>query len=222
MKETCDSGAHIVALEPSRPAMAIVTSPDSDVDHPAQLADLPIAVNFHAGSHFACIRMLEGFLGQKHLNMLDYGHPEFRFEAMMRGEVAAAVIMEPFITLAEKVGCNILTEAFFTSTDVARDDMDKDTLTALFKALGKAVDYLNQNPQHKRQYVHYLLEDIPDDFPWGKPTIDDFRLSRLRFKPPTPYTEKEFNLTADLMIRWNLLSPDATYQKMVNQIGQKE
>ena len=71
MKETCDSGAHVVAMEPSRPAMAIVTSPDSDVDHPAQLADLPIAVNFHAGSHFACIRMLEGFLGQKHQRLVD-------------------------------------------------------------------------------------------------------------------------------------------------------
>ena len=160
--------------------------------------------------------MLEGFLGREHLNMLDFGHPEFRFDAMMCGEVAASVLMEPFITLAENLGCNILAEAFFTSTDVARDDLDGHTLSILFKALGRAVDYLNEDPQHKRQYIHYMLEDIPDDYPWGKPEIDDFRLSRLRFRPPTAYSEKEFNLTADLMIRWNLLSTDTTYQNMVD------
>jgi len=203
-------------MEPSRPVMAVVTSPGSSTDHPAQLADKPIAVNFHAGSHFACIRMLEGFLGQAHLNMLDYGHPEFRFDAMMRGEVEAAVVMEPFIALAEKLGCNILTEAFFTSTDVARDDLDGRTLSALFKALERAVEYLNEDPKHKSRYIHYMLEDIPEDYPWGKPTIDDFRLSRLRFRPPSPYSEEEFNLTADLMIRWNLLPSEATYSNMVD------
>ena len=206
----------MIGMQPSRPVMAVVTGPDSDVDHPAQLADRPIAVNFHAGSHFACIRMLEGFLGKENLNMLDYGHPEFRFDAMMRGEVAAAVLMEPFIALAEKHDCNILTEAFFTSTDVARDDLDAETLSALFRALDRAAEYLNADPQHKRKYVHYMLEDIPDEFPWGKPAVDEFRLSRLRFRPWTPYSEKEFNLTADLMVRWGLLSPDATYQKMVD------
>ena len=196
--------------------MGIIARPDSEIDHPAQLADQPIGVNFHAGSHFACIRMLEGFLGREHMNMLDYGHPEFRFDAMMRGEVAAAVLMEPFIALAEKLECNVLTEAFFTSTDVARDDLDTETLAALFRALGRAVDHLNADPQHKRQYVHYMLEDIPDDFPWGKPDVDEFRLSRLRFRPPGPYSENEFRLTADLMVRWGLLSPDATYHRMVD------
>ena len=196
--------------------MAVVTRPDSEIDHPAQLAGRPIGVNFHAGSHFACIRMREGFLGRDNLNMLDYGHPEFRFDAMMRGEVDAAVLMEPFIALAEKLECNILTEAFFNSTDVARDDLDTETLAALFRALGRAVDYLNADPRHKRRYVHYMLEDIPDDFRWGKPDVDEFRLSRLRFRPPGPYPEQEFELTADLMVRWGLLSPDATYQRTVD------
>ena len=203
-------------MQPSRPVMAVVASPDSEFDHPAQLADHPIAVNFHAGSHFACMRMLEGFLGREHLTMLDYGHPEYRFDAMMKGEVAAAVVMEPFIALAEKLNCNILSEAYFTSTDVARDDLDAATLKALFRGLDRAVQYLNASPQHKKKYVHYMLDDIPDDFPWGKPDLDDFRLSRLRFKPPGPYPEQEFKLTADMMVRWGLLAADATYKRMVD------
>ena len=198
--------------------MAVVTRLVSEFDRPAQLADQPIAVNFHAGSHFACIRMLEGFLGREHLNMLDYGHPPpYRFDAMMKGEVAAAVVMEPFITLAENLDCTILSEAYFTSTDVARDDMDTDTLQAVFRGLGRAVDYLNADPEHERRYLHHMLEDIPDDFPWGKPTPEDFRLSRFRFRQPGPYPEEEFKLTAAMMVRWGLLPSDATFERMVDR-----
>ena len=206
----------MIGMQPSRPVLAVIARPGSEFDRPAQLADQPIAVNFHAGSHFGCIRMLEGFLGREHLKMLDYGHPPYRFDAMMRGEVAAAVLMEPFIALAEKLDCNILSESYFTSTDVARDDLDTETLTAIFRALERAVEFLNADPRHKKKYVHYMLEDIPDDFPWGKPDVEDFRLSRLRFSPPGPYPDEEFRLTADMMVRWGLLSPDATYERMVD------
>ena len=206
----------MVGMQPSRPVHAIFVRLDSEIDHPAQLADQPIAVNFHAGSHFTCIRMLEGFLGRRHLKMLHYGGQANRFDAMMRGEVAAAVLFEPYIALAEKLGCKLLIEGFFTATDVARDDLDAETLGALYRALGRAVVYLNADPEHKKKYIPYLFADIPENYRWGKPNVEDFRLARLRFALPRPYPEPEFKLTYDLMVRWGLLSPDATYETIVS------
>ncbi len=58
----------ITSLQPSRPLHAIVVAPNSPIDRPAQLAGVPVGVNFFAGSHFAAIRLLEGFIGRERSN----------------------------------------------------------------------------------------------------------------------------------------------------------
>jgi len=195
---------------------AIVTRPDSAFDRPTQLADVPIAVNFHAGSHYAAIRLLEGYLGKDHLKMQQYGGPANRLNMVMDGEVAAAVLMEPWIGLADQLGCKFLCEGFFLVTDVAQDELDAETLGALYRALGKAVDYLNAKPEHKLKYAPYLMSDIPEDYPWGRPGLEWIRPQRQRYEKPGPYQEWEFRLTADMMIRWGLLPAEAKYESIVD------
>ena len=195
---------------------AIVASPNSEIDRPTQLADKPVAVNFHAGSHFAAIRLLEGYLGMEHLKMQHYGGPANRLHAVMTGEVAAGLVMEPYIALADQLGCKFLCEGFFVATDVAQDELDAETLGALYRSLGKAVDYLNAKPENKLKYAPYLMADIPPDYPYGQPDLSWVRPQRQRYEKPGPYPEWEFRLTADLMIRWGLLNPDATYERVVD------
>ena len=207
---------HVVGIQPSRPMHAIVARPDSDIDRPTQLADQPVAVNFHAGSHFAAIRLLEGYLGKEHLRMQHFGGPAERLNAVMEGEVAAGVVMEPYIALADQLGCRFLCEGFFVATDVANDELDAETLAALYRALGRAVEYLNADPGHKVKYAPYLMADIPADYPWGRPELKWLRPQRQRYEKPGPYPEWEFRLTADLMIRWGLLTPEATYDRVVD------
>jgi len=98
----CD--VHITSLQPSRPLHALVAAPGSKIDHPAQLIGEAVAVNFFAGSHFAAIRLLEGFVGRENVKLLHFGGPGERLAAVLRGEVAAGIIMEPYVTLAEKLG----------------------------------------------------------------------------------------------------------------------
>ena len=87
----------ITSLQPSRPLHAIVVAPNSPIDRPAQLAGVPVGVNFFAGSHFAAIRLLEGFIGRERLKLQHFGGPASRFDAVLAGEVPAAMIMEPYV-----------------------------------------------------------------------------------------------------------------------------
>jgi NitT/TauT family transport system substrate-binding protein len=215
----CD--VHITSLQPSRPLHALVAAPRSKIDHAAQLGGRGVAVNFYAGSHFAAIRLLEGFVGRENVKLLHFGGPAERLAAVLRGEVAAGIIMEPYVTLAEKLGANILAEAYFVATDVARDDFDPEDLKALYRALDRASDFLNESPSNKRKYIPYLLQDIPNDYPWGKPAIEDFHLPRLRFGHTEPYSQAEFERSRQILLDYNLLAPDASFARVVdNRVAQ--
>ena len=78
--------------------------PDSPHSYPGTLGHKPIAVQFHAGSHYVALRLLEGYLPKEKIKLVHYGSPQQRFEAMWTGEVDACVVMEPWIALAEKLG----------------------------------------------------------------------------------------------------------------------
>jgi len=210
----CD--VRITSLQPSRPLHAIVTAPNSHIDRPAQLADVPVGVNFFAGSHFAAIRLLEGFLGRDRLRLVHFGSPSSRFDAVLSGEVPAAVIMEPYVALAEKLGANVLTEGYFVATDVARDDLPPEDLQALYRAVNKASDFLNAGRENKRKYISYLINDIPEGFRWGRPDVADFHLPRLRFGHTLPYPRKEFDRSLEILEQYDLLSPGAGFNRLVD------
>ncbi len=210
----CD--VKITSLQPSRPVHALVSAPGSKYDHPAQLSGVGVGVNFFAGSHFAAIRFLEGFVGKENVKLQHFGGPAERFDAVMRGEVAAAVIMEPYITLAEKLGANILLEGAFVATDVVRDDLSSEDLHALYRALDRASDFLNASRENKRKYIHYLIDSIADDYAWGKPSVEDFHLPRLKFGRVLPYPKAEFDRSLQILTEYDLLTPDTSFKQLVD------
>lgn len=210
----CD--VRITSLQPSRPVHAIIVAPNSPIDRPAQLANVPVGVNFFAGSHFAGIRLLEGFVGRERVKLQHFGGPASRFDAVLSGEVQAAVLMEPYITLAEKLGASVLAEGHFVVTDVVRDDLPQDDLQAIYRALNRASDFLNASPANKRKYLHYLINDIPQDYRWGRPDPADFHLPRLRFGHTLPYPKNEFDRSLEILEQYDLLTPGVSFQSVVN------
>jgi NitT/TauT family transport system substrate-binding protein len=197
----------ITSLQPSRPLHAIVVAPNSPIDRPAQLAGIPVGVNFFAGSHFAAIRLLEGFIGRERVKLQHFGGPASRFDAVLAGEVPAAVIMEPYVSLAEKLGANILAQGHFIATDIARDDLPQEDLKALYRALDRASDFLNAAPANKRKYISYLIDDIPEGYRWGRPDVADFHLPRLRFGHTLAYPKSEFDRSLEILEQYDLLAP---------------
>lgn len=210
----CD--VRITSLQPSRPVHAIIVAPNSPIDRPAQLANVPVGVNFFAGSHFAGIRLLEGFVGRERVKLQHFGGPASRFDAVLSGEVQAAVLMEPYITLAEKLGASVLAEGHFVVTDVVRDDLPQEDLQAIYRALNRASDFLNASPANKRKYLNYLINDIPQGYRWGRPDPADFHLPRLRFGHTLPYPKNEFDRSLEILEQYDLLTPGVSFQSVVN------
>src|SRR5438477_207971 len=112
----CDGlrGRKIVALGASMSKFAIVVAGDSDIYEPEMLKDKPIAVTPNNGSHFVTLKMIEGFLAQEHVKTTNAGSMPKRIEALRAGKVVAVSLMEPWISVAQKMGLRILIESHST------------------------------------------------------------------------------------------------------------
>src|SRR5439155_135314 len=68
-----------------------------------------------------------------------------RFNLMMKGELEATTLTEPYLTLAEKKGCRLICSAFYHGTEVASDKVDAETYRAFNAAVREAVRRINAN-----------------------------------------------------------------------------
>ena len=197
-------------------SQAIMVPPDSPHNYPGTLGNQPVAVNFHAGSHYVGLRLLEGYLPVEKIKLVHYGSPIHRFESMLNGEVAAAVVMEPWIALGEKLGCKTVAEGHYLGAENASEDMDEETFAAINRAVENAVDLINAD---KRKYLHYLIDDpsfAEAAAKYGGLTPEDFHLPRLRYTRPAVYTDEMVEDTYNWLTRWGLLSDLACSADLVD------
>ncbi len=132
-----------------------------------------------------------------------------RIDAVRRGDVAAANVMEPWISVAEKQGFRVLMESHTTRAEAASDDLDGPTLAAMFRAQAKAADMINNDPS---KYVHYFVDEAK-----GRLEPQDLNTSRLLYGPPAPYTQERFEDTYRWMRGYpDLVAPGATYEEVVD------
>jgi NitT/TauT family transport system substrate-binding protein len=198
----------IVALGASMSKFAIVVAKDSKIYEPEMLKDKLISVTPNNGSHFTMLKMLEGFLEPQHVKTTNAGSMKKRLEALYTGEVAAVVLMEPWISVAQKGGLRILIESHSTRSEAASDDMDGPTLAAMFRAQARAVELIEKDPT---PFVHHLVAETG-----GLLDAKDFQTWRLLHAPPQPYTRERFEDTYRWTVKWNMTVPGATYENTVD------
>ena len=198
----------IVALGASMSKFALVVSKDSSIYEPEMLKDKLISVTPNNGSHFTMLKMVEGFLEPQHVKTTNAGSMQKRIEALRRGEVAAVVLMEPWISVAQKEGLRILIESHSTRSEAASDEVDGPTLAAMFRAQARAVEAIETDPT---PYIHYLIAETG-----GRLEPKDLQTWRLLHAPPTPYTRERFDDTYNWTVKWNMTVPGATYENTVD------
>ncbi len=198
----------IVALGASMSKFAIVVAGDSQVYEPEMLKDKPIAVTPNNGSHFTTLKLMEGFLAPQHIKTTGAGAMAKRLEAVRSGEVAAASLMEPWISVAQKQGLRILIESLSTRSEAASDDIDGATLAKMFRAQARAVEVLEKDPT---PYIHYFIAETG-----GLLEPHELQTWRLLHAPPQPYTRERFDDTYDWTVKWNMTVPGATYENTVD------
>lgn len=214
IRRSHDSGrdGRVISKRAAVASQAIFSRPESGIVIPQNLAGKTVAVNFHHGSHYLAIQTLEGFLRRDEIKVVHAGSPRQRFEALRDGVVDAAALMEPWITVAEKLGYVPVAEAHYIGSEIAGPDVDPETFAAINRAVSKAVRKINADI---RPYLHYFVEEVPDDL-GVTVTAEDFRPARLRFVEPAPYPEADFQRTYDWMVAWDLITPDSSFEDLVD------
>jgi NitT/TauT family transport system substrate-binding protein len=198
----------IVALGASMSKFAIVVAKDSTIYEPEMLKDQLVSVTPNNGSHFTMLKMLEGFLEPQHIKTTNAGSMKKRLEALHKSDVAAVVLMEPWISVAQKEGLRILIESHSTRSEAASADMDGPTLAAMFRAQARAVELIEKDPT---PFIHYLVAETG-----GLLDPKDFQTWRLLHSPPQPYTRERFEDTYRWTVKWNMTVPGATYENTVD------
>jgi NitT/TauT family transport system substrate-binding protein len=204
-----ERGGRVISKRAAVASQAIIVRPDSPYNIPQDLANVKVGVSFHHGSHYLVIQTLEGFLPREEIKVV---HTDGnRFVALRDRIVDAVAVMEPWITVADKLGYKILAEAHYVGSEIAGPEVDAETFAAINRAVTKGVGKINQDI---RPYLHYFIEEVPSDIVELEPS--DFYLNRLRFVDPAPYPEADFQRTYDWMVSWDLIAPDSSFEDLVD------
>ena len=214
IRRTQDSAndVRVISKRAAVATQAIIVAPDSPCNIPSDLANKTVAVNFHAGSHYVTLGPLGGYLERDEIKAVHVGGPKQRFDAVTNGTVDAAAVMEPWVSVAEKLGYKVIAEAYYDGAEVAMPSLDPDAYAAIDRAVKKAVVKLNEclDP-----YLHYLCSEVPPEICELKP--EELHKPRLRYNDPRPYTEAEYEYIYEWMTSWNLLDEESVYDKIVEE-----
>jgi len=199
---------------------ALVVPPTSSVFTPQELAGKLVALDYGNGTAYAGLLMLEGAMPREAITTCAAtAHGGERYAALMRGEFEATVLQEPWITVAEKAGCRLVSTTFFHGTWVADPRLSPEAYAAFLRAVTRAVRRINAD---KRRYVAYYLRDFPGHPEVEALTPDDFNLGRIQLKEPGPIPEDEARWAWDWMASWGLIEGTFDVAAQINRRVERE
>jgi hypothetical protein len=198
---------------------ALVVPPFSSVYTPQDLYNKLVALDFGNGTAYAGLQMLEGAVPREAITTCSFDtSPAKRYAALLADEFAATVLQEPWITVAEKAGCRLISTTFFYGTWVADNAVDADTYAAFVRACTAAVRRINAD---KRRYLPYFTREFMDYPEVQALTPDDFKLSRIQVKAPEPIPEAEALWDWEWMSGWGILHGKFDAASQINAAVQR-
>ncbi|ETX00524.1 MAG: hypothetical protein ETSY1_10940 [Candidatus Entotheonella factor] len=194
---------------------ALIVAPDSSIYTPQDLANRLVALDYGNGTAYAGLQMLESAMPREAVKTRGFdANSAKRYAALMAGEFDATVVQEPWITVAEKAGCRLVSTTFFYGTWVADDTVDAETYGAFVRATTEAARRINAD---KRSYVHYFKAYDFEPTPEVQAlSLDDFNLSRIQVKAPEPIPEADARWDWDWMSRWGVLNGAYDLESQIN------
>ena len=194
--------------------------PDSAVHTTQQLANKAVGVPFYAGTHYLALHLLSGFLPREAIRIVPApSGSRSRFNAMIKGEVEAVTLTEPYLSLAEKQGCRVICSAFYHGTEVASSKVDAETYAAFNRAVRAAVKRINAD---KAKYLQYFIEYHKADPEIAAMTTSDLRAGRIMVCDPAPIPADELKRTYDWIKSWGMLERTENETDLINLIVQSQ
>src|SRR3954467_5711332 len=213
--ETSKVGSRQVGRRSIVTFAALVVRADSKVQTPQQFANVPIGVPMYSGTHYLCLQMLEGFVPRELIKIGRVPNgSNYRFKMLMDGTIEATTLTEPYISLAEKLGCRVVISAFHHGTEVASDRVDAETYAAFNRAVREAVRRINAD---KAAYMHYFIDyHKAKDPEIGTLNVSDLRVGRLVVTDPAPIPADELARTYEWVKSWGMLEETDSPVELVN------
>ena len=208
-----ERSGRIIAKRSAVSDAAITVLGDSEIHRPEDLPGRPIAISQNSGIYYMAYKMLEGFMPRDQINLVHLGAGRDRYAALFDGSVDAAILVEPYLSLAEKHGARTIAEAYFVGEEVTGSDVDDETVASYLRALGRAAEKLTEDP---RKYVHLLIEgeELTEEI-----SPDEVRVDRLRYIKPEPYTQSEFEASYQWMLERGMITEGARYEDLVATVS---
>jgi len=176
----------IGALRAAVAAQAILTY-DETLQVPGDLADIPVVVQEHTGSHYASVQMLESAVGAEHVKFAEGGLPPMRWRGLKDGRFRVVAVMEPFISLGLKEGAQIIAASFYRGGEVVAADLTPEQRKAYYDVVNAVVDLINADFY---KYAHHVAAATDG-------ALAPHELSRtfVRYKHVDHYEETAFSRT---------------------------
>lgn len=198
----CNAGAGMGRFSPDAYGVArwaIYVRPDSWIRRPEDLAGVPVAVGLRAGSHFNVPYRLEAHLPLHQIQVVNVGGFGARLQALRTGDVEAASLLDPQISMADQLGLRPVIANTFKTLWWVDERTDPDVLRRFFRVLQRADRDLETDPASCLPLWRYSIP--PDD---GGESWDYARFhvgERFHFEP---LPRKEYEEILGQVERWGL------------------
>jgi NitT/TauT family transport system substrate-binding protein len=195
---------HAYSITPA----AIVVPPESPIARPRDLAEVPVGVGYHSGSHFSGLQALSSFLRPEEIRIEFIGMPQDRLAAMLDRKVTAANVFGPQLYVLEQQGFRKIVDTTFMIGFLFGNDAEIEDVEKYFQALNRAQRDIDLNPE---RYKHYLLKGLPEKY---HSIVDVERFGpgeRIIFED---YTREMYEQTHRWMVDLKLFPEDQVGQAM--------
>jgi hypothetical protein len=165
----CNAGAGMGKFVPDAYGVArhaIYVRPDSTIRRPEDLRGVPVAVGLMAGSHYNVPYRLEKYLPLDDIKIAPVGGFGRRLDALLKGEVEGASLLDPQIYMAEELGLRQILAGEFNTLWWVDAASDPDVLRRYFTALARADQAIERD---LARYLPLWTKCIPPEFadrPW--------------------------------------------------------
>jgi ABC-type nitrate/sulfonate/bicarbonate transport system substrate-binding protein len=174
----------------------------SAVRRPEDLANVPVTVGYHSGSHYSTLQGLERFLPREEIKLQFGGLLLDRLALLIDGQVPAASLFGAPFYVAEQLGFKKILDTTFMIGHLVTEQADLQDVERYFEALRRAQHDIDLEPE---AYKHYFLRELPERYH----SVVDVRQfgpgERIIFEP---YPKPAFDRTRQWIESWNLFPPE--------------
>jgi NitT/TauT family transport system substrate-binding protein len=182
----------------------VFVPPESPIRKPEELANVPVTVGYHSGSHYSTLQGLEKFLRREEIKLHFAGLLLDRLALLVDRHVPAASLFGAPFYVVEQLGFRKIVDTTFMIGHLVSESADRQDVEKYFRALRRAQREIDLSPE---LYKHYFLRELPERY---HPLVDVRMFGpgeRLVFEA---YPQEAFEATRRWIESWNLFPPEQT------------